>query len=534
MIKRLLIICCFIASEKAFGQQIPLTPLVQSRYNDLTLMADTTVFTGFRSINWLEMKPYLNIGSDITDSIFSINARNKSGYFFKNLSTDNWIQIPGEKGVMTIDPYVDATFGWQNRDTANTIAQYVGGLRLQGVYNDKLSFSIGFLAGYSQFPAYIQNYIDSNQQYLPSVGKGYRQGNGNYSLSQITGNITYLAGKHIVISAGYGKNFIGDGYRSLILSDNASNAPYIRLQAKYWKLTYNVIYNKYRNPRYIIDGNIQEKYSVMHYLGINFSSKFQMGLYDNVIWFAKDTGLHRGFDVQYLNPLIFMRPLEFAIGSPDNAFIGLTLKYKIYKKGFLYGQLGLDDLNLTASLDRHQQHYGNKYALQLGIYNEDLFNVKNLSYRFEWNGVRPYTYGHGFDKTGLNYTQNNQTLADPFNANFHEFISLLQYHNKRWYGMLQNIFTIRGENPGLPYNNGEDLWGGEDGVPPFGSKTLQGIKNKYFYNQLSVGYLINPKNGLSLQADFIYRRRDSPKITNSTAFVNFGIKTNLYNFYHDY
>ena len=46
----------------------------------------------------------------------------------------------------------------------------------------------------------------------------------------------------------------------------------------------------------------------------------------------------------YLNPLIFLRPLEFALGSPDNAFIGITGKYKLYKNGFIYGQLGLDDL----------------------------------------------------------------------------------------------------------------------------------------------------------------------------------------------
>lgn len=534
MIKRFLIISFVAVSGIAFGQQVPLTPLVQSRYNDLTLMADSSVFTGFRSINWLEMKPYLNAGTDITDSIFSLNATDSKGYFLKNLTTNNWIQIPGNHGLITIDPYVNASMGWQNRDSSNSVYEALGGLRLQGVYNDKLSFSLGFMAGYSQFPAYIQNFIDSNLQILPGIGKGYLQNGRAYSLSQFTGNITYLAGKHIVLSAGYGKNFIGDGYRSLILSDNASNAPYIRLQAKYWRLTYNVIYNKFRNPRYIIDGGIQNKYSVMHYLGINFSSRFQMGLYDNVIWYAKDTGLHRGFDVQYLNPLIFMRPLEFAIGSPDNAFIGITLKYKLYKRGFLYGQLGLDDLNLTASLDRNQQHYGNKYALQLGIYNEDFLNVKNLSYRFEWNGVRPYTYGHGFEKTGLNYTNNNQTLADPFNANFHEFISLLQYHNKRWYGMLQNIFTIRGENPGLPYNNGEDIWGGEDGVPTFGSKTLQGVKNKYFYNQLTAGYLINPKNGLCIQADLVYRKRSSSKINTSNAYINIGIRTNLYNFYHDF
>jgi hypothetical protein len=272
----------------------------------------------------------------------------------------------------------------------------------------------------------------------------------------------------------------------------------------------------------------------MHYLGINFSSKFQLGLYDNVIWFAKDsvTG-ERGFDVQYLNPLIFMRPIEFEIGSPDNAFIGFTYKYRFYKNGFLYGQVGLDDLNLTSTFDHHEQHFGNKYGLQLGLFNKDLFRVKDLSWRIEWDGVRPYMYGHGFGKIGLNYTNKNQSLADPFNANFNEFISMLQYHNRRWYGILENLFTIRGENPGLSYNNGEDLWGGEVGVPTFGSKTMQGDKHKYFFNQLSLGYLLNPRNGLSIQGDVIYRHHAAPGISNNNILFMIGIQTRLFNYYHD-
>ena len=78
------------------------------------------------------------------------------------------------------------------------------------------------------------------------------------------------------------------------------------------------------------------------------------------------------------------------------------IKYKIYKNGFLYGQLGLDDLTLKTSLDNHAPHFGNRCALQLGIYNKDFLHVKNLSYRLEWNGVRPYMYGHGFGKTAEN------------------------------------------------------------------------------------------------------------------------------------
>jgi hypothetical protein len=230
-----------------------------------------------------------------------------------------------------------------------------------------------------------------------------------------------------------------------------------------------------------------------------------------------------------------MRPLEFDIGSPDNAMIGMNLKYKIYKKGFMYGQIALDDINIKKSFDEHKQFYGNKYALQLGIWNKDIFNVAGLSYRFEWNSVRPYTYGHGVgDNISLNYTHYYQSLTDPFGANFNEFISLFNYTNKRWYGILENLYTIRGENPGLPYNNGENLWGGEEGVPPFGSTTGQGIKTKYSYNQLTGGYLINPANRLSIQADIIYRSRNSSMVTQSEWYFKIGIKTNIYNLTQDF
>ena len=320
--------------------------------------------------------------------------------------------------------------------------------------------------------------------------------NNRFAYTNFDFNLTYTPNKYFLVAAGYGKQFLGDGYRSLLLSDNANNYPYVRLQARLWKLTYNVLYNHYTNNFwYEVNGKPQPKYSTIHYLGFS-TKKFQVGLFDEVLWLGKDSDFSRGFDVQYLNPLIFIRPLEFTIGSPDNAMIGFNLKYKIYKNGFIYGQLALDDINLKKSLDSNKQNYGNKYALQLGIWNKDIFNVKGLSYRFEWNGVRPYKYGHGVRGViRLNYTHYYQSLTDPFGANFHEFISMFNYQNNRWYGVLENLYTIRGENPGLPYNNGEDLWGGETGVPLYGSKTLQGIKTKYSYNQLTAGYLLNPATG---------------------------------------
>jgi hypothetical protein len=519
---------CFAAQ----GQQVPLDAAVQNRFNELTISADTNIFTGFRSINWLELKPYLlNRGTDIMDSTFGI-AQSPADYAFKNITTDNWIKLNGKKHVFTIDPYINAAGGYTNK--GGGIGQTVGGIQLQGIYNDKLSYSLGVNTGYREFAGYITSYILSNQNYQPGLGKATVQGNDGFYSTQVNANLTYVGGKHFTVAAGYGKNFIGDGYRSLILSDNASNSPYIRMQTKLWKFTYNVLYNRYETPRFQSFGKTEVKYSTAHYLGINLSKRLQVGLFDNIIWLKNDSTSQRGFDVQYISPLIFLRPIEFPLGSPDNAFIGITGKYKLYKNGFIYGQLGLDDLNLTSSLEENKQHFGNKYALQFGIWNKDFLRIQNLSWRLEWNGVRPYTYGHGFGKTGSNYTHNNQTLTDPFNANFHEFISMFQYHNKRWYGTLQNLYTIRGENNGLPYNNGEDPWGGEVGVPAFGSKTLQGARHKYFYNQLTAGYLLNPRNRLALQADVVYRRHTAPGISQSTIFFMLGIQTRIFNYYHDF
>ena len=100
--------------------------------------------------------------------------------------------------------------------------------------------------------------------------------------------------------------------------------------------------------------------------------------------------------------------------------------------------------------------------------------------------------------------------------------------------MLENLYTIRGENPGLPYNNGEDLWGGEAGVPKYGSKTMQGIKTKYLYNSLTAGYLFNTANRMGVEVTIVYRSRKSDIVNQSEFYFSFGIKTSLNNLYHDF
>jgi hypothetical protein len=521
------------------AQQIPLNQVVQNRLSQLLLNADSSVFTAFRAQNWLELDQLDIIHkTSLQDSVFGLGSAVKG-----NIRNTNFVRAVGANSIFTLDPYLDAGIAKSN-EKDNVLTNFSAGINMQAAFKHKFSFNLGVITSSNQYPKYLDSVIfsrynkfdsSSNKYIIPGENAGKLHASNRFAYTNFNFNLTFNLSKHFLIAGGYGKNFLGDGYRSLLLSDNSNNYPYLRLQARLWKLTYNVLYNRYTNNFwYDVDGKPQPKYSTIHYLGFN-TKKFQVGLFDEVTWLAKDTGFNRGFDLEYLNPLLFIRPSEFTIGSPDNAMIGFNFKYKIYKKGFVYGQLALDDMYLQKSLDSHEQFYGNKYALQLGIWNNDIFSIQGLTYRFEWNGVRPYVYGHGVgNNISLNYTHYYQSLTSPFGANFNEFISMFNYANKRWYGMLENLYTIRGENPGVPYNNGEDLWGGEEGIPQYGSKTGQGIKTKYFYNQLTAGYLLNPANRLGVEASIMYRSRTSSVVNESEVYFSFGIKTSLYNLYHDF
>lgn len=50
-----------------------------------------------------------------------------------------------------------------------------------------------------------------------------------------TGTISYALKKHFTFQTGHDRNFIGDGYRSLILSDNATPYPFLKIVTDFGK-----------------------------------------------------------------------------------------------------------------------------------------------------------------------------------------------------------------------------------------------------------------------------------------------------------
>jgi hypothetical protein len=441
----------------------------------------------------------------------------------------NLLEVHKDDVHLSLNPVLSFTVG-KAGDQEKPIYLSTRGVNLQGMVGNKVHFGSTFFENQARFPGYVDSAIKANGA-VPGQGTARSFNETGFDYARSEGYVSYTASPRFNAVLGYGKNFIGDGYRSLLLSDNSFVYPYLRVQASFWRFNYTVLYNQYNNPRYMIGGTNQRKFSTIHYLNYTVNKRFQVALFESIIWQARDSTSVRGFDLQYLNPVIFLRPVEFSVGSTDNALLGLNMKYQLTKKTFLYGQMVLDDINIGETLKNKKQHLNNKYGFQLGAWTNNLFSLTGLTYRIEYNTVRPFTYGHR--KINQNYTHYNQPLAHPLGANFHEIINRLNYTNKRWFAQIHSVFARIGED----YGNqtfGSNLWGGEAGVPSLGSKTLDGLKTRFAYNQLTAGWTVNPAYNLKLQLQVGNRYRKNSIRSESETFFNVGIVTNLSNYYYDF
>ena len=298
------------------------------------------------------------------------------------------------------------------------------GVSLRGMIGRKVGFDFYVTDNQERYPKYVQQWVSRN---IAVPGARYYKNfkaAGGYDYFDGRGSISFNASKYIDIQFGYDRNFIGDGYRSLFVSDFSPNAPFLKINTRIWKFNYeNLFMELIPMGRRASNVILPRKYFRANYLTINATKWLNLGVFDAVMFGRKDH-----FDFQYLNPIIFLRAAETDIGSGDNAIFGFTAKANIKKKVQLYSQLMLDEFVLS-ELKANRGFWANKFGYQLGIKYPDAFGIKNLNVQAEVNRVRPYTYAH-YDSVA-NYSHYNQPFAHPLGANFQENILLVKYQPLR-------------------------------------------------------------------------------------------------------
>lgn len=520
---------------------VPFTHSYYARFDDEMNAIGTNSHTAAKPFVYSDVARYYDIKAE-KESL----AKDTDSWLGKKLYNEHLVEVQGKDYWFTVDPILDLQVGKDGEADFSTTYNNTRGVFIQAGLGKRLNLTASVYESQGRFADYFNQYAESLKAFgpdpaiIPGRGIAKRFKDDSYDYPVAEAYLSYTPADFLNIQFGHGKNFIGDGYRSLLQSDVASPHPFLKLNATFWKIKYTStwMWLKDVRPEVVVDDAFLTKYMANHYLSWNVSKRLNIGLFESVIW-ADNNG--RGFDVNYLNPIIFFRAIEFQTGQgAGNAILGLSSKYKWNNKVNLYGQFILDEFSLS-DVTGGEKSWKNKFGYQLGAKYFNAFDVDNLLLQAEYNQVRPYTYSHNTQI--LNYANFNQPMAHLWGANFKELVLIGRYNYERWFADAKFIIGQRG----LDFNTDEDSfsYGGDiyrnynDRDADTGIEIGRGNKTSSFMTELQAGYLLNPTTNLKLFTNIIYRDFNPDAITASamksnTLWFSIGVRTDLFNWYNDF
>ncbi|MTD68018.1 MULTISPECIES: gliding motility protein RemB [unclassified Flavobacterium] len=497
--------------------------------------------TASKPYTYAEVSKYYNLKA-VNESL----QKNVSTWLGRKFWNQNLVQIEGEDYWLALNPILDLQMGKASDIDPSTYVN-TRALNFRGGLGKEINFTTTIFESQGRFAGYYNDYAETlkpsggNPAIIPGMGIAKRFKTDAYDFPLAEANLTYAPSKFFDLQLGYGRNFIGDGYRSLLESDGASPYPYFKINTTFWKIKYTNTYMWLKDvrPDVTVDKTYASKYMANHYLSWNVSNKLNMGFFESVVW--TDTN-NRGFDVNFVNPIIFYRSVEFASSSRSgNALLGMSAKYKWNNSVNLYGQLLIDEFSF-GDVKGGDNSWKNKFGYQLGAKYFNAFKVKDLLLQLEYNHVRPYVYSHSAAIT--NYAHNNQSMGHQWGGNFEELVAIGRYHNGRYFADAKFTVGKRGldfDTAQDSYNYGGNIYKSYDEKRPYdtGVKVGQGNTTNVFIADIQTGYLINPMTNLKFFGSFIYRNFDPTQETattfkQNTTWFTIGLRSDIFNWYFDY
>ena len=527
----------FSQSNYLFLNQEYNRPLQKALYN-----RNTYFHTSIRPYNFREVNSAVNY--DSIEALLRINCIVEKKWKQKawdKLFNDDVITLNRKDFHLIVNPLMDFSYGHDFSRSKNVWVN-TRGLEITGNIGSVFSFYTNLYENQAIFVNYIDNFIRKNKVvpgqgrlhvFLDSTGEHLYLGGKSFDYSSATGYISAIAGKHLRFQLGHGKNFLGDGYRSFLLSDNSFANAYFKMIADIWHFKYLVLYNQYLDlHEEIPEIGYARKYSTIHYLSWAISKRVNLSFFDAVVWQAVDTlGEYRGFDWQYLNPVVFLRSTEFSVGSPDNALLGLNISIIVGKHNVFYGQFLLDEFHIH-EIFRGDGFWANKHAVQIGFKAFDLFGVKNFYFQTEYNAARPYTYSESIPR--INYGHYNQSLAHPFGSNFWESVNFLRYSYKRFFFSYEFLYAIKGLDPAGKNYGGDIYKSYYTRISDYNNYIGQGNKARLSYHNFKVSFIINPEYNFNFTVGAVFRNLKTDISTSNTTYIYIGLRTSLRNLYYDF
>ncbi len=423
------------------------------------------------------------------------------------------LHLKEPKFNLRINPLLNLELGRDTRDTTpSRLYTNTRGFMVSGTVGNDFYFESTFAESQSFLPDYLSNYAKAST-IIPGQGRWKIFKTTGFDYANSAGIVSWQANKHLNIQAGHGKQKIGDGYRSLLLSDNSFNYPYIRFTQQWWKgrLQYSHIYASLMNlvsASTTIPANterlFQKKAAAFQYLSLNLHKRLNIGFFQGLIWQTPDSKNRMRLGWEYFNPILYSNLAVLGLNNANNLLVGTTLRLVPFKNVVVYAQWMADDLS-------NQLKTGNGWGVQGGVKYFDAFTIKNLCLQTEYNQVFGSAYQSPVNSSMQDYSHYGQTLAfTPFRGS--EFLMLGDYKFKR-------VFI----NARYHFQN----MGGTQKILPSTTSILNA----------SIGYLINPAYNLNINMGLLSRSQMVSLVKGFDSYTNyiyFSIRTSLFNTYYDF
>ncbi len=473
------------------------------------------------------MRPVIQSRADL-HNVMGFRADSTHQYYWitQKLLKEHLINVKDGGFKMTIDPVFQFEVGKEFRENSefskNATMQHNGrGFQLAVDLGPTVSFQSSFYENQAVLPGYLYRYAQL-QSVVPGQGRIKNFNTRGLDFAWATGNVSWSPRPWLNAQIGQGRHFVGNGYRSVLLSDNASPYPYVKLSAltNNKRFQYTTIFAKLQlvgEANRLPTGEAGEslfywKRASFQYLSANLGP-LQLGLFEGTLWKNIDTSGVRPFNAMQMNPVIGVNTIVNGFDGINTQVLGLDAKYKITNKMFAYGQFALTDPGRS------------RYAWQVGMQWFDLFR-KDLHLLVEFNQATPYAYTRANSR--MSWTHDNQPLASPLGTGYSEAVLLVdcRIHKRFW---AQVEFSVEQH----PYTLGSDEVAGGDIFGPDKPKGPTGDERQRLYASLNVSWRMNQMTNMQLTIGYSLRDLQPAPTDRNSGMLYISWHTGLFNRYYD-
>ncbi|MFZ4783950.1 MAG: hypothetical protein ACOYLH_00640 [Flavobacteriales bacterium] len=502
-VRSVLIALLVFYAISAHGQQ---TDLLMGRWH-ASRLEEQVLKT--KSMVHLGSKPVLlNRKLDTISYAFMTDSMKYYSQLAARVMRDHLFQLKGKDYHISGDLLVDYRVGREfELDSASRgVYMAVRGIVLQGEIGKRFSFTTGFYEAQNYSPRYLRQFVDSNEVF-PGWGRVKLFKENGYDYSKSFGKVGVDIFSTLHAELGYGNHFIGNGYRSLLMTDGLMNAPYVELD---WRsrngiFQYRTWYSTLQSQQRLPLGDTPEslfkrKSGHFHYLSIKPANWLEFGVFEGMISqrVTDSTVVKQPWNA--FQPLIGVNTLIANWDGEQNVYAGFQMSVQ-FERWMVYSQYLVDD---PAS---------KRIGVQVGAKFFSLF-LKGLDLQVEYNQTGAYTYAGSSALYGLN--QVNQPLGHPLAGGVEEWIGIAEYRYGRVFARTKfnSIRHAVGE---------KGKWDAD-----LDAETLEEFA-RIQQLECQVGYQLNLKTNAEIVFGYTYREGS---YVGNTYLI--GIRTNLHNNYFDF